>query len=114
MNKTFNFALLIFAFIVGLNGPRAPALDFELGTLYTECLSAEDCNEDESCIFPVGSCGEDGQAGACRPRGGVCYTLYDPVCGCNGTTYGNSCFANSAGVSVRFRGVCENSEVEIP
>jgi heat shock protein HslJ len=35
----------------------------------------------------------------------VCITLYDPVCGCNGVTYSNSCAAACVGVSAT-KGEC--------
>lgn len=35
-----------------------------------------------------------------------CVGLYDPVCGCNGVTYGNSCEAYNAGVTSWTNGVC--------
>jgi hypothetical protein len=55
------------------------------------------------CDKPVGDC--DG-LGVCRPRPEACITLWDPVCGCDGRTYGNSCEAAAAGVSVAARGWC--------
>jgi hypothetical protein len=35
-----------------------------------------------------------------------CITLYDPVCGCNGKTYGNDCMATAAGIRVVSKGEC--------
>ena len=29
----------------------------------------------------------------------VCLTVYDPVCGCDGVTYSNSCYADGSGVT---------------
>lgn len=36
----------------------------------------------------------------------VCPQIYDPVCGVNGKTYSNSCFAKVAGVEIKYRGEC--------
>lgn len=42
--------------------------------------------------------------------GGVCITLWDPVCGCDGKTYGNSCEATIwHGVTSWDKGVCPGS-----
>ena len=38
---------------------------------------------------------------------GACITLYEPVCGCNGKTYGNSCEAESRGITEYAEGACE-------
>lgn len=37
----------------------------------------------------------------------VCPAHYDPVCGCNGKTYGNSCEACCAGIRIEKLGPCE-------
>ncbi len=37
----------------------------------------------------------------------VCTAQYDPVCGCNKKTYGNSCNASCASIDVDYVGECK-------
>ncbi|MDP2927055.1 MAG: DUF5667 domain-containing protein [bacterium] len=40
-------------------------------------------------------------------KGGVCAALWNPVCGDDGKTYSNDCFARLKGVSVVYKGECQ-------
>lgn len=69
-----------------------------------DCRSNEDCAEGFFCNFPGSSC--KGR-GSCEPRPEACIEIFDPVCGCDGKTYSNACFAHAAGVSVQHPGECK-------
>jgi hypothetical protein len=62
-------------------------------------------------LLALGSCQDnDGPDGDCLGKAthNPCYDVFDPVCGCDGKTYGNSCEAQSAGVKKYTRGTCNN------
>jgi len=40
----------------------------------------------------------------------ACITIWDPVCGKDGKTYSNACFAKLAGVGIDYKGECKTAE----
>jgi len=65
------------------------------------------CRANQYCTgFEVGQCPNKAVYGVCTPRPDVCTDQSSPVCGCDGVTYGNSCFAAAAGVAVAKKGAC--------
>ncbi len=72
------------------------------GACSTICHSNSECRAEEYCR--LGSCAAE--TGVCRPRPTDCGNEWAPVCGCDGLSYPNDCYAARAGMSLSFYGLC--------
>lgn len=69
-------------------------------------ISGQSCGPGEICDLPPGQCASADLWGLCRARAEACPAFWDPVCGCDGVTYGNDCQRLSVGAQKAHDGEC--------
>jgi hypothetical protein len=73
-------------------------------------FAGDSCAENEYCAYQAWTgeeCGASDVSSVCRARPTECVDVDEPVCGCDGETYSNSCVAAMAGTGVMSNGPCE-------
>lgn len=71
-----------------------------------KCQDNGQCDRAQYCQKRAGKCQGPGN---CVVRPQLCPEIFDPVCGCDGRTYSNACFAAMAGANVRKEGACPDT-----
>lgn len=69
------------------------------------------CPSDMYCNLKDG-CGGLDEEGVCKSRPLTCKVDVKTVCGCDGETYSNECFAAAKGISIRSEGRCHDADKE--
>ncbi len=69
----------------------------------SSCYLSSDCDTGEYCQKATGDC--EG-IGTCAEKPTTCPDNWDPICGCDGMTHENLCFAHLAGVNADYSGAC--------
>ena len=66
------------------------------------------CGNKKFCQLETGVCSNAGgiQVGTCNDIPELCIEIFSPVCGCDGQTHPNECFARSKGVNLNYKGEC--------
>lgn len=74
------------------------------------CNADTPCEQGSFCLYAAGACLGPNATGTCTAMPTTCPEVSFEVCGCDATTYANSCVAQQAGVSVAVSGSCTQAQ----
>lgn len=95
--------------VVPVDGQDVDQVDFSAAAT-SACQTNDQCQTGYYCAKSAGDC--DG-AGECTLMPEACLDVWIPVCGCDGQTYSNTCYAAAQGVNVLNGDECETAAGEI-
>jgi hypothetical protein len=84
----------------------APATAAGIGET-CDTIAGLKCDDKLWCEHSEGQCNVADASGTCIKAPEVCTQDYQPVCGCDGETYGNDCMRKAAKVQLDYGGECK-------
>ena len=111
--------LIAFGRLRRITGPAGKGRELRATQFYTKVESSApracggftfppnpSCRSGEFCEQPAGTCYVADLPGTCQEIPDACIAVVDPVCGCDGVTYGNDCERQQAQVALDHDGSC--------